>query len=181
MVDRDCLVQAAYMAMISVIDKYNGSVKFTTYACMRVNGAMMDELRDMDIVPRLTRIRERKRLKLIEDGKNPEECMTPEEFNDSFTNKVDSIDRVVYKSDHREVTVLDSLVVDADVTPLERDSNFRHLCRGCTLEEEIVLYLYYVKDHNMKYIGEILRVRESRVSQIHSEILERLRKFDFSS
>lgn len=77
--------------------------------------------------------------------------------------------------------VLDSLACDPVETPLERDASFRYLCRGCTLEEEIILYLYYVKDHNMRYIGQALHISESRVSQMHKQILERLKQFDLTA
>lgn len=176
------MTQAAFVGMMDAIAKYDGSTKFMTYSQLRIRGAISDEARKLDIVPRLTRVRQKKRLKLIEQGLNPEDHMTPSEYADSFTSfDFVSTEKVLISGETKDSLVGDELVAKVDVGSLENDGNFRALCRGCLLEEEVLLYLYYVKDQNMKDIANVLNLSESRVSQMHSSILKRLGSLDLAS
>ena len=173
-VDTESIFQVGLIAVSDIIGKYDGSTKFTTYGLLRVRGAAADELRNVDPVPRLTRKRAKLRKQFEENGLDPEVYMSPEEFRDSVPLFVGSIDKVVYKSDFKSLTVGDFLLSKVDGSSIDKDDSFRDLCRGCTLEEQTLLYLYYVQNHTMGFIGLALNLSESRISQMHANILKRL-------
>jgi RNA polymerase sigma factor for flagellar operon FliA len=169
-------IQAGQMAVLDLIPKYDGSVKFTSYAARRVIGAALDEMRASDHVPRLTRTREKKRKTLEQQGQNAEEIMGTKAFEDSLTKGVESIDKTVYETDNSKTTSVKDLIESApiDQSEFEKTETFRHICRGCTIEQQTILYLYYYKEKSMREIGKILDLSENRISQMHSQILNRL-------
>lgn len=177
-VDKDSILQSAKIALLNLIPTYDGSTKFATYGASRIHGAATDEMRSVDIVPRLTRIREHKRKALLDAGKNPEDYMRRKDYEDSYPKTFDSIDRQVHETDSwKSVTIGDMLSKNSELTEFQKDEDFRHICRECTLEEQTILYLYYYRSKKMKEIGQVLDLTESRVSQIHGKIISRLANY----
>ena len=174
-VDADSVLQAGCIAMVGAIGKYNGSTKFKTYALIRVRGAAVDELRRADVVPRSVRVRVKRRNELEDNGLNPEDHMSSKELKGSVPIVVDSLDKVIFNLHGKDVTIKDDLFCKSEKQRLDVDDGFRDLCKLCTLEEQTVLFLYYFKDQTMGFIGEALNLSQTRVSQIHANVIKRLR------
>jgi RNA polymerase sigma factor FliA len=196
-VDIDDLMSAGQFGLMGAIDAYDldRAVKFETYSANRIRGAILDELRHMDWVPRLVRSRtakvEQARSKLqMKTGENPsaDEVATsldlaPDEFKkyerDSRAVAMTSITRKAYPSDHsREVREIEVIKDDGQINPIrqihQRDLK-ELITKGLSRAERLIVILYYYEGMTMKEIGATLDLSESRVSQMHSSILQRLK------
>jgi RNA polymerase sigma factor for flagellar operon FliA len=190
----DDLIQVGMMGLLEASKKYEASkgASFETYAGIRIRGSMMDEVRKGDWVPRSVHRNSRRisdAIKVIEDREgrdaHDEEIahaldMTLDEYfsclKDSNGGKLFSFEELSEQGD----VVSDNLVGNS-VSPDRsfQDASFKsHLANEIdTLpeRERLVLSLYYEEELNLKEIGLILEVSESRVSQIHSQAAIRLR------
>lgn len=176
-VDADALRQEARMAMLRAIARYHGGTKFTTFSASRLRGAVIDALRAMDHVPRTVRSRRAERKRLEAAGVDAQAAMSPRAYQESFIRTRRSMDEEVFDAKQGGWYQLrDLLSLPAFITQLETDDSFRDLCRSCSLEEQTLLYLYYVKEATMRQIAGVLHLSESRISQIHTEIITRLRQ-----
>jgi RNA polymerase sigma factor for flagellar operon FliA len=165
----DC-VQEALIALINGVERYDGSTDFTTFIRYRLVGEALDYLRKEDVVPRLTRLREKKRNKLEEQGINPETVMNREEFLDSYTVRViGSLDEIDKREDNKKYPIPIEMPED------DFEDTVKEVCKGLNFTETTIMYLYYVKGKKMHEIGTILGYSESRISQIHKGIMRRLR------
>ncbi len=196
-VDVDDLMSAGIFGLMDAINSFDPSrgIKFETYCPQRVRGAIFDELRQMDWVPRLVRSRtsrmDRVR-KQIEMSKGrpatDEELLTqldvsPEEFEklnrDSRPVGIVSLNKKWTDADSsgeaREIDVAQE-PSDADAFQmLQRQDLQMLLTKGLTRSERLIVILYYYEELTMKEIGMTLDLSESRVSQMHSSILARLK------
>jgi len=190
----DDLIQAGMMGLLEASKKYEASkgASFETYAGIRIRGSMMDEVRKGDWVPRSVHRNSRRiaeAIKVIEDREgrdaHDEEIaheleMTLDEYfaclKDSNGGKLFSFEELSEQGD----VIGESLVGEATSPDRSfQDASFKsHLANEIdTLpeRERLVLSLYYEEELNLKEIGLILEVSESRVSQIHSQAAIRLR------
>ncbi len=196
-VENDDLVSAGVFGLVAAIDSFDlgRGVKFETYCAPRIRGAMLDELRTMDWVPRLVRSRvakleEASRTLEAELGRSPSEgelarrlrLSSPELdklMRDGTAVSVVSLSRKHYATDsNREVCEIDVLEDKRGADPLAetQKKDLKDLVtRGLNRAERLVLILYYYEAMTMKEIGAVLDLSESRVSQLHSAILERLK------
>lgn len=196
-VELDDLMSAGLFGLMDAIDAYDPSrgVKFETYCTQRVHGAIVDELRSMDWVPRLVRSRTAKMEKArkqieMETGRKPTDAelaerlkVSGEEFEklsrDSRPVGVVSLNRKFFESDSsRDVREIDVIGDGRQPNPLEllqREDLRVLLTKGFSRAERLILILYYEEDMTMKEIGATLNLSESRVSQMHTSILARLR------
>lgn len=196
-VDVNDLISAGIFGLMDAIEGFDLSkgVKFETYCAPRIRGAILDELRSMDWVPRLVRSRAAKleqATKALEDelGRTPSEAelaerlgVTREELDklvrDATAISLISLSRKYYETDSnrdiREIDVLeDKRGKDPAIEMQKRD--LRDLVtRGLSRAERLILILYYYEEMTMKEIGATLDLSESRVSQMHSSILNRLK------
>ncbi len=170
-------------------------VKFETYCVGRIRGAMLDELRAMDWVPRLTRARANKleytyhRLEK-ELGRPPTDIEIAREMKLSL-EELDAL--------YREVS--GASLVSLQRKPLEKDDNllgvdvmedskiegpvlesakkdFLEFCKkNLSTKERYILMMYYYDDLTLKEIGSILGLSESRVCQLHAKLIMRLKAF----
>ncbi|MFT7185212.1 MAG: RNA polymerase sigma factor for flagellar operon FliA [Pseudohongiellaceae bacterium] len=188
------LIQAGMMGLLEASKKYEVSkgASFETYAGIRIRGSMMDEVRKGDWVPRSVHRNSRRiseAIKVIEDreGRDAHDeeiahelAMTLGEYfsclKDSNGGKLFSYEDLSEQGD----VISESLI--GNVNTPERsfqEASFKsHLANEIdTLpeRERLVLSLYYEEELNLKEIGLILEVSESRVSQIHSQAAIRLR------
>ena len=188
----DDLIQSGMIGLLEASRKYeaNKGASFETYASIRIRGAMMDEIRRGDWVPRSVHRNARKiseAIKVVEDREgrdaNDDEIaaeleMTLDEYyaclKDSNAGKLFSLD---------EVTENGEGLLEASSEP-GPSANFQEEAFKSSLADEIqnlpekekmVLSLYYEEELNLKEIGLVLEVTESRVSQIHSQAAMRLR------
>ena len=196
-VEFDYLVNVGWMEMVKAMDRYNPDlgVTFTTYSDRRVKGSVLDELRNMDWVPRLTRGYTAK-LEKIKENCLQQHCRLP---TDEEVRRKAGLTKKEYKRNatyHQEVTNVslnrkwfetDSgrYVFEIDILkdrnasdPAENimKRNVKEwLQSGFNRSEKLVLILYYYEDMTMKEIGNTLDLSESRVSQMHTSILARIK------
>ena len=174
---------------------FEKGVKFETYCARRIQGAILDELRSMDWVPRLVRSRSSKldnaqKALEVELGRTPthEELagkmdVDMEEFEkiyrDAQATSVVSLNRKWYETDSnkdvREIDVLEDKRTRNPLRDLQRKDLRELMSKGLSRAERLIVTLYYFEEMTMKEIGATLDLSESRVSQMHSSILARLR------
>ena len=196
-VDVEDLRQAGVFGLMDAIDSFDPErgVKFETYCAPRIRGAILDELRAMDWVPRLVRSRTAKvegaRKKLeMELGRHPTQQeiaaklgVNMDEFSklekDAGPTGVVSLNRKWYETDsNKDVREIDVLKDERQLNPLtavqKRDLKDL-ITKGLSRAERLIVVLYYYEEMTMKEIGVTLDLSESRVSQMHSSILARLK------
>ena len=196
-VDIEDLMSAGVFGLMDTIDSFDldRGVKFETYCAPRIRGAILDELRSMDWVPRLVRSRSsqvdtaRKSLEM-ELGRKPTDDeladrmdVSQEEYakirKDAGAVSVVSLSRKWFETDsNKDVREIDVLEDPKQVNPLSavqcRDLKDL-ITKGLSRAERLILILYYYEEMTMKEIGVTLDLSESRVSQMHSSILARLK------
>ncbi len=199
-VEFDDLVGYGVFGLLDAIEKYdlNKNVKFNTYAVNRIRGAIFDELRSIDWVPRSVRQKAREIEETISDieaklgrsATNEEIAaamgMNIEEYNSlllkvSSTSVVSLTDLRFSNDETEEGSVGDTIEAPASLNPdviVEREDIKRVIVdaiKELPDREKKVLIMYYYEDMTLREIGEVLHVTESRVSQIHSSANIKLR------
>jgi RNA polymerase sigma factor for flagellar operon FliA len=196
-VDLDDLISAGVFGLMDAIDAFDltRGVKFETYCVPRIRGAMLDELRTMDWVPRLVRSRAAKldgAAKQLETelGRAPtneelaQRLQIPmAEFDkmskDASAVGVVSLSRKWFETDSnkdvREIDVLEDKRGADPVREIQRKDLKELITKGLSRAERLIIILYYFEEMTMKEIGATLDLSESRVSQMHSSILARLK------
>lgn len=196
-VDIEDLMSAGLFGLMDAIDAYDldRQVKFETYCAPRIRGAILDELRAMDWVPRLVRHRQARvdeaRRQIEQEFGRPATSdeisarlgVGEEEFTkierDSKAVSTISITRKLTQGDgSQEVREIDVARDDGADNPLkliQRKDLQDLVTRGLSRAERLIVVLYYYEGMTMKEIGATLDLSESRVSQMHSSILQRLK------
>ena len=191
------LMSSGVFGLMDAIEAFDldRGVKFETYCTQRIRGAIFDELRAMDWVPRLVRSRTakmeraRKDLEMASGRPATEQEVTAHldvsegEFakikRDSRPVGMVSLNRKWYETDSsRDVTEMDVVRdrrAESPISKLQRDDLKYLLTRGLSRAERLIVILYYYEEMTMKEIGVTLDLSESRVSQMHSSILARLK------
>jgi RNA polymerase sigma factor FliA len=195
-VDLDDLISAGVFGLLDAIGAFDleRGVKFETYCVPRIRGAMLDELRTMDWVPRLVRS---KASKMEEARKSLEAALgrppRPEEMSERLGvpladfNKMlgdakavsqVSLNKKWYETDSykdvREIDILEDKKAEDPTNRIQNRDLMRLVTRGLNRNERLIIILYYYEDMTMKEIGATLDLSESRVSQMHSSIVSRL-------
>lgn len=190
-VSLDDLIQAGMIGLIEALRKYDGArgASFETYAGIRIRGAMLDEVRKTDWAPRSVHRQSREVshvIRYLENvlGREPQDReiadhmgLELEEYyhiiNDSVSSRLFSYEQVLEEGTLAEPAA-DSAVVD-DLTKEAMRTALVAGIKQLPEREALVLSLYYDDELNLKEIGEVLGVSESRISQIHSQAVARLR------
>jgi RNA polymerase sigma factor for flagellar operon FliA len=200
-VDHNDLVSYGILGLIDAIERFelDRDVKFETYAIPRIRGAMLDELRALDWVPRSVRAKGREldramaklQASLRRDPSEEELCAElglevselRERLDSTVAMSIVALEDLltVSNDDGDRVSLLDTLpdlgvempgeAIEADVT---RDA-LRRSIEGLGERDRKVIVLYYLEGFTLARIGDILGVTESRVSQIHSKAIMALR------
>jgi RNA polymerase sigma factor for flagellar operon FliA len=198
-IELDDLMSAGSIGLMDAIDKWDPTRdnKFKTYAEFRIRGAMLDELRSQDWVPRSVRDKSKALDRTVaalenEIGRVP----TEEEVSTKLNMPIDEFHDLV-----NQVRPVSLLSIDDQPTFSDSDKkSIANLLEGAksgnpfnqlnlkvvkdlvakAIEElperqRLVLSLYYFEDLNLKEIGQVLQVTESRVSQLHAQAVIRLR------
>jgi len=194
------LVSYGIFGLLDAINKFDPSrgIKFKTYAMTRIRGAIFDELRSIDWIPRSIRQKakqieqviaelENKLGRTVEDEEIAKELgITNEEFQ-NLLNKLSgtsmlSLNDVWYLGDDNdELSILETLEAPENMNPdilLEKEEIKEYIIDAIKKlpdKEKKVIVLYYYEDLTLKEIGEVLDVTESRVSQLHTKAIMRLR------
>jgi RNA polymerase sigma factor FliA len=196
-VELDDLMSAGIFGLMDAINAFDldRGVKFETYCAPRIRGAILDELRSMDWVPRLVRSRAHKldtAAKSLEAelGRSPTNNeiasrlkVSIPEFEkmakDSSAVGVVSLSRKWFETDSnkdvREIDVLEDKRGADPVREIQRKDLKELMTKGLSRAERLIIILYYFEEMTMKEIGLTLDLSESRVSQMHSSILARLK------
>jgi RNA polymerase sigma factor for flagellar operon FliA len=196
-VDVEDLMSAGIFGLVDAIDAFDleRGVKFETYCAPRIRGAILDELRSMDWVPRLVRHRAHRlndtiRGLEVELGRLPTEDeiaarmgMTPEQFQKmvrdaTAVSLVSLSQKFNDTSANRDVFEIDVLPDEQGCDPVleaQKQDIKELVTKGLSRAERLIIVLYYYEQMTMKEIGATLDLSESRVSQMHSSIIDRLR------
>jgi RNA polymerase sigma factor for flagellar operon FliA len=195
-VEVDDLIQAGMMGLLDAINRYedNHGAQFETYAVLRIRGAMLDELRNNDWMPRGTRQNMRKveaAMSALQQrlGRPPTESEVAKSLKLSLDDYQEMLGEggghqlVYYEDFHAEEgsdNFLDRYAVD-DSDPLRSllETGFRQAVidaiDALPPREKLLMGLYYEEELNLKEIGAVMGVSESRVSQLHTQAVARLR------
>lgn len=198
-IELDDLMSAGSIGLMDAIDKWDPTRdnKFKTYAEFRIRGAMLDELRSQDWVPRSVRDKSKALDRTVaalenEIGRAPTEeevstrlNMPLEEFHD-LVNQVRpvsllSIDDQPTFSDSDKKSIANLLEGAKSNNPFNQlnlkvvKDVVAKAIEELPERQRLVLSLYYFEDLNLKEIGQVLQVTESRVSQLHAQAVIRLR------
>jgi len=197
-VDREDLLHVGVIGLMSALEKYDAkrNVQFETYARFRIRGAVLDEMRSRDWVPRSTRSKDNKLEAAFEKlqvqlGRFPDEEEIAEFLKMTMEEYYELLD------ESRCITMISSEDLPGDyLDSLSREEVMETIDHGNPLEllksselkagmkraidqlpekERLVLALYYYEELNMREIGKVLNLTESRVCQLHTQAIFRLR------
>ena len=194
------LINTGVIGLIEALSNFDPArgVKFETYAVPRIRGAILDELRSLDWVPRSTRAKSREIEKATSKlqnqlGRRPSDrelakslkLSSGELFSaldDVSSTTVLSLDELIYKEeDNRQVPrveTLQDLSRENVLGDLEKEELKGYLIQAISHlseQERLVVALYYYEELTLKEIGEVMQISESRVSQIHTKAVLKLR------
>jgi RNA polymerase sigma factor for flagellar operon FliA len=196
-VDIDDLVQAGMLGLFDALGRYevDQGAQFETFAMQRVRGAMLDELRSTDWMPRSVRKAQRTIEQAVQRTEQKlRRSASESEVASELGMSLPQYHALLNEARGAQLMYLDDMTHDADADdflerhvpendeqPLETLGNqrFREALAKSIGElperEQLVMSLYYEQDLNLKEIGAVLGVTESRVSQLHSQAVARLR------
>jgi len=196
-VEVDDLIQAGMIGLLDAVGRYeeNHGAQFETYAVQRIRGAMLDELRNSDWLPRSIRQNMRKievaMNKLQQKfGRAPLEAEIAKELKLSLEEYQEMLNegsghQLIYYEDFHEKDenehFLDRYCIDEQSDPLQAlmNTGFRQAViraiEALPEREKILMGLYYEQEMNLKEIGAVMGVSESRVCQLHSQAVARMR------
>jgi len=197
--DRDDLISAGAVGLIKAVDQFDAGrqVKFETYAIALIRGAILEMLREEDWVPRSVR----ERVKLLERTyqaldvklrRPPTEAEVAETLGmgvddlqkllvDAGRTNLLSLDDVIVGSDGSEKLHLQDVLQDVSASPsndlelIEKKRMLTESIERLPDREKLVIALYYYEGLTFKEIGKILTISESRVYQLHTQAVIRLR------
>ena len=188
-IDKDDLISAGMIGLLDAIKKYNPSknIEFEFYASFRIKGAMLDELRSMDWVPRSVRKYNKKvekaRVDFIRDFKR-------EPDSEEIADKMETSLEEYYSRNTGEASFLKNFIdyTHEDVSDKFRENSplekvcfeesrniISHYINKLPKNEKTVVALYYYNELTMKEIADIMGYNKSRISQLHTKALNRLR------
>lgn len=199
-VELDDLVSAGVFGLMDAVDAFDLSrgVKFETYCVPRIRGAMFDELRTIDWVPRLVRSHNTKydevRTELSNSTSTTEsvsETAVHERLvqlygqetadkiiSERFQPCLVSLQKKWYETDSykdiREIDILEDKKAEDPTQRLSKLDFLRLATKGLNRNERLIVIMYYYQELKMKEISAALDLSESRISQMHSSIVERL-------
>ncbi len=199
-VEFDDLVSYGSFGLLDAIEKFDPEreIKFKTYAMTRIRGAIFDELRSIDWIPRSIRQKAKQieeTISMLENkmGHTVDDEDIAQEMNlsvpelQSLLTKISgtsiiSLNDIWYMGeDNDEVSFMETLESSANLNPdalIEKEevkSVIIEAIEQLPDKEKKVVVLYYYEDLTLKEIGEVLDVTESRISQLHTKAIMRLR------
>ncbi len=187
------LIQSGIVGLIEAMQKFNSNqgASFETYAGIRIRGSMLDEIRKGDWTPRSVYRKSRAvseaihqvEARLGREARDEEIAMQMDVSIEEYYHILQDTNSVQLLSidtpDHDELS--EDRMVSTGATPLAElvEEGFQEALVGeisnLPEKEKLVMSLYYDEELNLKEIGEVLSVSESRVSQIHSQAIKRIR------
>lgn len=195
-VEYDDLVGYGIFGLIDAIDKfdYNKGVKFETYATLRIRGAILDQIRKMDWLPRTIRQKQKKIEQALQkislSGKEASMQELAEELgisldelddwqNQTQMNTIMSLDEYLEQGTEIRMNSETNTHFEQPEKLMEQEEMKKMLMQaldGLTENEKRVITLYYYEEMTLKEISMILEVSESRISQLHTKALKKMKK-----
>jgi RNA polymerase sigma factor for flagellar operon FliA len=200
-VDRNDLVSSGIFGLIKAVETFEPErgFKFETYAGHKIRGAILDDLRAMDWVPRSVRQKAREIQRVYaklenELGRMPYDDEVCKELNVSMKEFEDILSEVTPativsleeampdgEADSKEIRIIDTIEDPGSENPLkelgfnEVKNILKEAIAALPEKEKLVIALYHYEELTLKEIGVVLDISESRVSQIHSKVILKLR------
>ncbi|MEI7760597.1 MAG: RNA polymerase sigma factor WhiG [Thermoleophilia bacterium] len=199
-VDEQDLVSYGLLGLIGAIERFDidRGIKFETYAITRIRGAIIDELRSLDWVPRSVRTRAREIERAIAElERRLHRAPTDEEIAAKVGITIDELEKSLSEISRSSMAALDELwgpsssgdqialidTIEDEEAPdpafsLEQSEMSEALgdsIASLPEREKLVVTLYYYEELTLREIGEVLGVTESRVSQLHTKAVLRLK------
>jgi RNA polymerase sigma factor for flagellar operon FliA len=193
-VDLDDLIQEGVIGLLQSYERYDPThgATFYTYALTRIKGSMLDYLRKIDWLPKEIR----HLIKKYEDFvyKHQDENFTDEEIAKELDVEFSDIQKIKYSINKSQILELDNYLLnigedfieakernnedDPEISAYKEimENQLKEQIKTLKEKEQLVLSLYYEKELTFKEIGEVIGVSESRISQIHSSIIIKLKK-----
>ena len=196
-VEYEDLVSYGIFGLIDAIDKYdfNKNVKFETYASLRIRGAILDQIRKMDWIPRSVRQKQKK----IESAMSKLEteygrAATDEEIARELDISTEELDTWNGQAQVSNIVSLEDFIEQGSEIKMDASHNSQfeqpervvekaELARmlekaldTLTEKEKSVVLFYYYEDLSLKEISRVLEVSESRVSQLHTKAIQKMKK-----
>ncbi len=194
------LVNTGVIGLIEAFANFDPTrgIKFETYAVPRIRGAILDELRSLDWVPRSTRAKSRELDRAHHElegrlGRKPSHKelakymnVTIDEFGATLSDvngaTLLSLDEMIYREeDNRQIPRIETVEGPAEfsvlgeIEEMELRAYLGVAVANLTEQERLVIALYYYEELTLKEIGEVMTISESRVSQIHTKAVTKLR------
>lgn len=193
-VDEDDMISDGMFGLIDAIEKFDSkkAVKFETYASIRIKGSIVDQIRKRDVLSRNTREKHKKIEEVMELFENKfNRAPTDREIAQITGIPEKSVKKVIEEAAMANMVSLESvLAVNESILDKKSSQNnpeeeyknkeikeeLADAIRGLTEKEQMVVSLYYYEELTLKEIGEVLDVSESRISQILSKTLSKLKR-----
>ena len=196
-VEYDDLVRYGVFGLIDAIDKFDfdKNIKFETYASLRIRGSILDQIRKMDWIPRSVRQKQKQIESAIsllekEKGSNVSDKeiadkigISVDEYRnwESLTNvsNIASLDEFMEQGTDGSVKEFRNTTYIEPEESVDNDEVKKMLMNALELlteKEKKVVLLYYYEDLTLKEVAKVLEVSESRISQLHSKALEKMKK-----
>ena len=196
-IELDDLISAGLFGLMDAIRGFDPErgIKFKTYCTTRIRGSILDQLRSQDWVPRLVRLKASKIDKALnrltaEYGREPTHNELAEAMEmepDELTREMDAASaRSMYSLSEKwednddegsgeKIEVLEDQQAKDPIQELNQNDLLAYMTRSLTPKERFIIEQYYRAGHTMREIGEMLNLTESRVCQIHSNVMDRLK------
>ncbi|MGC8594343.1 MAG: sigma-70 family RNA polymerase sigma factor [Candidatus Kryptoniota bacterium] len=187
----DDLMSIGIIGLNEAIERFDPhrGVKFETFAAQRIKGVMLDEIRKVDWLPRSVRDKYKRASRSLD--KINFESLSYDQLSEAINMPVNEFDRIkgylanadavsLSKTVGNDITLEEMITDDDRVVDKYEDNELKdhvlRLLKELPERERIVVTLYYYEELTFKEIGKILGISESRVSQIHTEVINRFRK-----
>ncbi|NLC68460.1 MAG: FliA/WhiG family RNA polymerase sigma factor [Clostridiaceae bacterium] len=195
-IEYDDIISFGVFGLIDAIDKFDigKGVKFETYAALRIRGSIIDSIRELDWVPRSLRQKSKELERLyteleVKNGRTP----TDKEVADNMGIPLDEYNKLLNNINFSSLVSLEEYLEqnfqpdsglieersderpDSHLELIELKSVLGEAIDSLPEKEKLVISLYYYEELTLKEIGAILNVSESRVSQLHTKAVLRLR------
>ena len=196
-IDVDDLNSAGTFGLMDAINGFDLSrgIKFKTYCTTRIRGSILDELRSQDWVPRLVRLkahRLERAIRALEGklGRNPNQAEIAEELEISLeelqAHQAEANAKTMFSlsekwddsdddNDMEKVEILADRKSTSPVDTIQQRDALDMITSSLTKKERLIVLMYYYEGLTMREIGEIMELTESRVCQIHSNVMARLK------
>lgn len=194
-ISREELYSAGCVGLVSAVERYDPSrdARFTTYAITRIRGAVLDELRSHDVLGRVVRDRVNRIEKVEAELLSRNAVVSPEDVAEAAGLSMDEYwDAEMGAQAAKRVSLSDSsgsgggrrsledvILATRDDNPgarLEAEEILEIVMGMLTEKEKQLVVMYYEEELTLKEIGEIMKITESRVCQIHGAMIQKIRK-----